>query len=252
MKWCEVGVAAATARKYRACDLLASSIRGPPDTAGAKQSIHLHRQSCTTMFDVSLRPWKDSLFKPIASAVPLSVTPGSITLFAFLCGCCCCASAAHRNCSLSLVFWVLNRSLDCLDGAVARERKQQSDLGGFLDLLYDFIIYSAIPMACAWMDPSPSTWFAVAFLESTFHINNFVLFYASAIQEKAKVQGDEGTIDGLTSVAMKPALVEGFESAVFFTAMLAWPQHTLRLAVGMAISVTYGILERVLWLSKVL
>ncbi|KAI4273163.1 MAG: hypothetical protein LQ337_004835, partial [Flavoplaca oasis] len=43
------------------------------------------------------------------------------------------------NTTLPLLFWILNRALDCLDGALARHRGTASELGGFLDLLGDFI-----------------------------------------------------------------------------------------------------------------
>lgn len=46
----------------------------------------------------------------------------------------------------SITFWLLNRALDCLDGALARHRNLQSELGGFLDLLGDFIVYALIPI----------------------------------------------------------------------------------------------------------
>ncbi len=85
-------------------------------------------------------------------------------------------------------------------------------------------------------------WLAIAVVEASFHVNNFVLFYVGAVLEKRKAGmvvgagGKDGAKDGdgkeakakvmvkeLTSVAMRPALVEGVESGIMFTVMLAWP-----------------------------
>ena len=53
---------------------------------------------------------------------------------------------------LAVTLLLLNRLLDGLDGAVARAAGG-TDLGGFLDITMDFLIYSAIPFAFALSDP---------------------------------------------------------------------------------------------------
>ncbi|KAF2678475.1 CDP-alcohol phosphatidyltransferase family protein [Lentithecium fluviatile CBS 122367] len=206
------------------------------------------------MLDIQLRPLKDRLFDSITPVVPLSITPLHITLLAFVCGVQSCICAASSQAALSLGLWVLNRAFDCLDGAVARHRRQASDLGGFLDLLGDFIVYSAIPIACALSSDNsgPSLWLSVAVLEASFHVNNFVLFYVAAIVEKRKALGGENNVKELTSLAMRPALIEGAESAVFFTAMLAWPQYLAQISWCMAFLVCVGIIQRNVWLAKAL
>ena len=198
---------------------------------------------------------------------------------------------------------------------MARRRGQASDLGGFVDLLADFVVYSLVPVACAvgearrrtgmmvteaegvgggeeeekyegvWrdigLDGRDRLWLAVALLEAAIHVNNFVLFYVAAVVEKRKAEGGkegEGTGTGtgtgtgmrtragrkereekqekqekeLTSVAMRPALIEGFESGALFTAMLARPQSIATLASVMAVLVFAGTVQRVWWLVPVL
>jgi len=102
-------------------------------------------------------------------------------------------------------------------------------------------VYSMIPICCA-LDQSDISslpvrgchstrlWVAVALLEASFHISNFVLFYIAAILEKTKASNTEKQIKELTSVMMKSALVGGFESGLFFTAMLAYHQYTKELS----------------------
>ena len=60
---------------------------------------------------------------------------------------------------------LLNRLLDGLDGAVARAAGS-TDLGGFLDITMDFLVYSAIPFAFVLKDPGNAL--AAAFLIFSF------------------------------------------------------------------------------------
>lgn len=204
------------------------------------------------MFDIRLRSLKDKLFDPVCPSIPASITPLHITEAAFITGLLSCFSASCSHTSLALVFWFSNRALDCLDGALARHRKTASDLGGFLDLLGDFIVYSLIPISIAvGQNGTPACWRAVAFLEATFHVNNFILFYVAAVAEKRHGKDDEVSKD-LTSVMMRPALVEGMESAVIFTAMLALPSHVQALSCLMIGAVSVGIVQRTQWVKAAL
>ncbi|KAL9013294.1 MAG: hypothetical protein Q9173_002005 [Seirophora scorigena] len=213
------------------------------------------------MFDITLRPLKDGLFDPCCKYIPAFVTPSHVTGFAFIFGLLSCysISVTHNNNKLPLAFWAFNRSLDCLDGALARHRGTASDLGGFLDLLSDFIIYSLLPIAIAqgFEAAGSHVWIAVAVLEATFHVNNFILFYIAAIAEKLSKVEDKGDVSKgktkeLTSVMMRPALMEGMESGLMFTVMLAYPSKVQALSWTMAGLVAIGILQRTLWVVKAL
>lgn len=208
--------------------------------------------SFEAMFDIHLRSIKDRIFDPCCKYVPAVVTPLQITGVAFLSGLLSCYAASCSLLSASIILWLLNRALDCLDGALARHRKTASDLGGFLDLLGDFIVYSILPISiAAGQDADTRAWMAVATLEATFHVNNFVLFYVAAIAEKRHGKEDTKTKE-LTSVMMRPALIEGMESGVLFTTMLLFPNHIELLCWAMAVLVTIGIVQRTLWLTSAL
>lgn len=212
------------------------------------------------MFDIALRSYKDLLFEPISHSVPGPFTPLRITAVGFTCGLFACFFACADYRSLSLVFWILNRSLDCLDGAVARHRKQQSDLGGFFDLLADFVIFALIPICCCLQHAfnileahrHVPELLLVALLEAAFFINNFILFYIAALVEKSKAEGAQRRADEVTSLVMRPALIEGFESGVFFTLMLAMPSMIGPLALVMFLGVVIGTSQRVRWLTTLL
>ncbi|KAL9035747.1 MAG: hypothetical protein Q9180_004688 [Flavoplaca navasiana] len=242
------------------------------------------------MFDLPLRPLKDTIFTPLCAYIPSSIKPLHITLLAFISGLISCYFLAFPSSTslqpsttttLPLVFWILNRALDCLDGALARHRGTASELGGFLDLLGDFIVYSLLPISIAYgtaLSLSSSSvlgygagregdgiWLAVAVLEATFHVNNFVLFYVAALVEKAGAdsKGQKADSDGkgedggkrdkerrrkeLTSVSMRPAVIEGFESGVIFTLMIMLPNWIELLSWMMAGLVAVGIGQRTVW-----
>lgn len=210
------------------------------------------------MFDITLRPLKDDLFTPLSRHIPQCITPHHITAAALLSGLMSCAFACTSYRVLSLLAWVVNRSLDCLDGTVARHRNQQSDLGGFLDLLGDFIVYALIPIAIAFgagwtgCHGNFADYLVVALLEASFYLNNFVLFYIAALVEKSNAQGLQRQKEEVTSLAMRPALVEGSESGVFFTLMLAMPQYLAPLCWVMFVGVAFGTCQRVTWLITAL
>lgn len=214
------------------------------------------------MFDIALRSLKDDVFTPVSRCVPPFVTPLQVTAAAFFAGLisCLCACTNHRV--LSLIFWAANRVLDCLDGALARARGEQTDLGGFLDLLGDFIIYALVPIACAArnnLDEKSTSGgravvdvLAIALLEASFWLNNFVLFFVAALVEKRGADRLLQENSELTSLSMMPALIEGLESAVFFTLMLAMPSHVGIISVAMFLGVVYGTWQRVSWLVAAL
>jgi phosphatidylglycerophosphate synthase len=171
-----------------------------------------------------------------------------------------CWQIYHEHNFQALIFWSFNRLLGGLDGAVARNRGKESEIGAFLDLLGSFWIYSTIPISCGLavsalddlkqpfthLAPSDSPWLSIAVLEAMFHIHNFVLFYAAAAIEKHKQAGKNPTNE-LTNIAMRPALVESFESGVIFTLMLAWPRRIEALCWAMVLLMAVGTIHRLQW-----
>lgn len=213
------------------------------------------------MFDLALRHVKEQTFQSVCRSMPAFIQPTHLTLLAFLSGLMSCRAAASASTGapniLSLAAWLLNRLLDSLDGSLARARKKPTELGGFLDLLGDFIIYSLVPIAVGYGEDTRRggfaevDWRAVAFLEASFHINNFVLCYVAAIE--GKVKGRSAVVHSeLTSIVMRPALVEGLESGLLFTLMLAFPGWLETLAWGMGMTVSLGVLQRVWYVVPVL
>ena len=93
-------------------------------------------------------------------------------IFAFI----CFYFIVSGNFLLALVFFILNRLFDGLDGFVARQT-EITDLGGFYDIVFDFITYSLVPLGFILNNNSNSL--AFSFLLSSF-VGTCSSFLASA------------------------------------------------------------------------
>ena len=106
------------------------------------------------MLDARLRrlidPPLDRVSAPLAAH---GLSANAATVAGFLIGLGAALAIAGRAYLLGLGLLLLNRLLDGLDGALAR-RQGLTDLGGFLDIVLDFLIYAAVPFAFALADPA--------------------------------------------------------------------------------------------------
>jgi phosphatidylglycerophosphate synthase len=197
------------------------------------------------VIDDRLRAAKDRLVEPAAARLPAAVSPGLLTALSFTC---CVGAGALASAELtwwSLAAWLLGRLLDGLDGAVARRRGRSSDLGGYLDLMADTVGYAAVPIGIAAGRGDTVVWVACAVLLATFYVNTMSWTLLSALAEKraagAAARGER------TSVHMPTGLVEGAETIVLFSLMLALPDQAQVLFWLMAALVAITIVQRLVW-----
>src|SRR5262245_34163803 len=99
------------------------------------------------MFDRYFRSLKASLLEPVARALGPRVPPLAITGLAFVAGLSCAAAVLNGHLGTALGLWLLNRLLDGLDGTHARVHARVSHFGAYLDIVLDFVVYAAIPLA---------------------------------------------------------------------------------------------------------
>eukprot|EP01016_Furgasonia_blochmanni_P022515 TRINITY_DN2450_c0_g1_i13.p1 TRINITY_DN2450_c0_g1~~TRINITY_DN2450_c0_g1_i13.p1 ORF type:complete len:169 (+),score=4.94 TRINITY_DN2450_c0_g1_i13:145-651(+) len=148
---------------------------------------------------------------------------------------------------MAAYMWAANRTLDGIDGVIARARNQQTDFGGYLDIICDFWVYALIPIGVVCADPSSEKWFWCAFMEGTFFVNAASLFFLAAILEKATQTKKKKE---LTTVTMPPALIEGAETVVFFSLFIVLQDYTVILYQLFSAGVTFNILQRLYWAYK--
>ncbi|MUK36454.1 CDP-alcohol phosphatidyltransferase family protein [Aliivibrio fischeri] len=150
----------------------------------------------------------------------LGVTANQTTLFGFVLGCLAFPALIAEQYLLALVFIVLNRICDGLDGALARIQGI-TDAGGFLDISLDFLFYSLIPFGFVLANPDQNA-IAGAFLIFSF-IGTGSSFLAFAIM--ASKQGIDNPVYKHKSLYYMSGLTEGTETIACFIAFCLFPTH---------------------------
>jgi phosphatidylglycerophosphate synthase len=201
------------------------------------------------MFDHLLRSLKDRLLARLAQLLR-GVPPNALSVLALLFGLGAAAAAAQGGWRLGLALWLANRVTDGLDGTVARLSGTQSDFGGYLDILLDFVVYAAVPLGFVAQSSDPDVLRWAAVLEASFFVNACSWMYLSAVLEK-RASGAQASGE-LTTVTMPPALIAGFETIVFFSLFFIWPAYVPQFFVVMATLVGVNVVQRLVWARRVL
>ena len=120
------------------------------------------------MLDGAARKLFDPIFNGIARYLAKTgISANAITLTAGAIGLGVLVPLALQNYLLALTLILVNRLLDALDGAVAR-RNGITDLGGFFDVVGDFIFFGAVVLGFALADPDANalaaSWLLFAFM----------------------------------------------------------------------------------------
>ena len=97
------------------------------------------------MFDLLLRDIKESALAPLAHAL-VFISPDFLSFLGFVSGIACCVALVVNWAWLALLFWSLNRLADGLDGIIARMINKPTAFGAYIDIFYDFTVYSLIPV----------------------------------------------------------------------------------------------------------
>lgn len=197
------------------------------------------------MLDAVVRPMKDSLLRPLARRLGW-LPPAAVTLLALTAGLAAAALLSSGLFAAGLVLWCANRFLDGLDGVVARENGGQSDFGGYLDTLADFLVYAAVPLGLVLgVGGSPERWLALVVLLSSFYVNSASWMYLAALLEKRSAGA--GPRGESTSITMPDALVGGTETVILFSLFILLPSHLVLLFWLMAALVAVSVVQRLIW-----
>lgn len=197
------------------------------------------------MLDPFLRPVKDAVLRPVGRRLD-AVHPTAVTGAALLLGLAAAAATWRGALGAALLLWIGNRVLDGLDGIVARLHGRTSDLGGYLDLVVDFVVYAAIPVAFALRPGAdPALGRATIVLLAVFYVNAATWMVLSSVLEK---RGRGAATSGeSTSVTMPEGLVGGTETAVLYGLFFLLPERTVLLFWVMASLTAVTALQRVGW-----
>ena len=179
------------------------------------------------MLDARLRPVIDIILNPCGTFLHrCGISATQVTIVGFGFGVAAALAVIAGMFGAAVAFIALNRLCDGLDGAVARQAGP-TDFGAYLDIVLDFIFYSAIPMAFAIYAPHNAA--AAAFLIFSF-IGTGVSFLAYAIlAEKRDISTD---IRGKKSFYYLGGLTEGTETTILILVICIYPPSFTYLAWG--------------------
>jgi len=182
-------------------------------------------------------PPLDRLGQSLARA---GLSADAATLLGLGAGLSCALMIALRLDGAALVLFALNRILDGLDGALARATRR-TDRGGFLDIVFDFAVYGAVPLAFALRAPDAFALPAAVLLFS-FYVNGASFLAFAAVAAK---RGMSTASRGIKSIYFTAGFMEGTETILFFAGMILVPDRFAVLAYAFAGLTVMSALARV-------
>ncbi|NDW03347.1 CDP-alcohol phosphatidyltransferase family protein [Jiella pacifica] len=171
------------------------------------------------MLDAVLRRRIDP---PVARLAALLVTYGvganAVTVAGLVIGLAAAAAIALGSPLLGLMLILLSRLCDGLDGAIAKDTRP-TDLGGYLDIVFDFVFYGAIPLGFAVLNPAQNA-LPAAVLLLTFYANGASFLAYAILAEKRKIATD---VRGTKSFFFSTGLAEASETIIAFCLFCLFP-----------------------------
>lgn len=193
------------------------------------------------MLDGLLKPGLDPLLDRAAKwLVKRRIGADAVTLAGFAVGLAAAGAIAFEAYLIGLVLLLASRIGDGLDGAVARQT-QNTDFGGYLDIVLDFAFYGAVPLGFVLADPSANA-VAGAVLILSFYVNG-ASFLAYAIMAERRGLSTEAR--GPKSLFFTTGLMEASETIAFFVAFCLFPNWFPALAYVFAGLCFYTALSRI-------
>ena len=200
------------------------------------------------MLDDRLRHLKDRLLADWIARRGLNASPTMVTGIGLFVGLAGIGLTAQGAFGWGLLLWVANRLLDAVDGALARGQARQSDLGGYLDILADYVVYAGVPIALVVALPSLERYLALALLLASFYINTVSWAYLAALLEK-RARGAVARGEA-TSVTMPAGLIGGIETTLFYALFLLFPARLIPLFALMTLLVVITVVQRLAWARR--
>jgi phosphatidylglycerophosphate synthase len=192
------------------------------------------------MIDAMILPLQRSLLHPPAQRLAaLGLRADQITIAGFVLGLCALPALAFGAHGAALVFILLNRLADGLDGAVARI-VGATDRGAFLDTALDFLFYALVPLGFALFDPGANALPAAVLIASFVGTGSSFLAFA-VIAARRGIVSHGYPAKGIYYLG---GLTEGAETIAFFVAICLVPSAFPILALVFAAACAVTTLTR--------
>jgi phosphatidylglycerophosphate synthase len=177
------------------------------------------------VLDGRIRKVIDPVLDRVGAALSrCGLSANAITVLGFLIGAGDWAALALAAYPVALTLILVNRIADGLDGAVAR-RRGATDLGGYLDIVFDFLFYSGVPFFFAVGKPEAAL--PAAFLVFSFVGTGCSFLAFAAIAAKRRLTTEAR---GRKSIYYLGGLTEGTETIGLFVLICLLPDHFALLA----------------------
>jgi phosphatidylglycerophosphate synthase len=191
------------------------------------------------MFDAKIRPFIDPPLNRLGRLLAgYNVSANKITVLGVVAGLASACAVAAGLYILALVLIFVSRFLDGLDGAVARATAP-TDLGGYLDIVGDFVFYVSIPLGFALRDSDNAL--AAAILIASFTLTGISFLAYAVIAAKHDLQTQA---HGKKSFFYSTGLAEGAETIAAFALMCLLPHYFVLIALSYAALCLATVIQR--------
>lgn len=172
------------------------------------------------MFDAKIRPLIDPALNRLGQSLARrGLTANQVTVVGAVLGVLAGVAIALQQPLAGLGLIVSSRLMDGLDGAIARATRP-TDLGGFLDILCDYIFYIAVPVGFGLAAVGNQPYALVLVACFTLTAVSFLGFATLAAK-----RGISTSDQGAKSFFYSTGLAEGAETILAFVAMCLAPDH---------------------------
>ncbi len=168
------------------------------------------------------------------------ISANAVTLAACATGLAAAIAIATGWFWLALVLLFASRFGDGLDGAVAKI-DGKTDLGGYLDIVLDFVFYGAIPLGFVVFDPAANG-LAGAVLLFSFYVNGSSFLAFAVMAEKRNLETEAR---GPKSLFFTTGLAEASETIAVFAAFCLLPDWFSEVAYAFAALTLYTAVSRI-------
>jgi phosphatidylglycerophosphate synthase len=171
------------------------------------------------MLDPLLRRWIDpSLNKAGAWLARRDMSANAFTLAGLGVGLATVPLLAAERYDIALLVILLNRLIDGLDGAIARQ-KGPTAFGGYLDILCDMGFYAAVPLGFALARSDNAVWAALLLASFVCTASSFLGRAVIAAQRGEPHDGARGR----KSFFHAAGIIEGTETVIAFVLFCLFP-----------------------------
>ncbi|MEO1020125.1 MAG: CDP-alcohol phosphatidyltransferase family protein [Pseudomonadota bacterium] len=170
------------------------------------------------------------------------LTANGVTVTGFVIGLVAIIAISQQLFWIGLLGLMINRFCDGLDGALARQAGP-TDLGGFLDIVLDFIIYAGFVFGFALADPVANGLPAAFLLFSFMGTGSSFLAFA-IMAEKRQISTD---IRGRKSLYYLGGLTEGTETILVLALCCVLPFWFPQIAVVFGFMCWVTTVARIFW-----